>query len=390
MQDIKSQFLLDPNITYLNFGSFGACPLPVFNDYQKWQRELEFSPVQFITNKGLQYLQQSREALGNFIGCHADDVVLVTNPSYATNIIAKSFALQKHDEVLSTNIEYGACTRTWKYYCQKASAKFVEQKIDLPIISKEHFLENFFKGITSKTKLIFISHITSATGLVLPIKEICAYARKNNILTFIDGAHAPGHIDLDIETLGADIYTGACHKWMMTAKGSSFLFVKKSLQHLFDPLTISWGYNAIQPSNSQFLDYHQMQGTRDFSAFLTVPAAIEFMNAYNWQAVRKNCQNIVLQNANRFCELLNATAISPITQDFIGQMFSIPIKTNNPTALKKILFENYKIEIPVMPDNDSIYLRFSVQAFNNQQDLDLLYEAVSNILIKHADILQKW
>ncbi len=390
MKNLKAQFLLDPNITYLNFGSFGACPLPVFNNYQSWQRELEYSPVQFITNNGLRYLQQSREALGNFVGCQADDVVLVTNPSYATNIIAKSFALQKDDEVLSTNIEYGACVRAWKYYCQKASAKFVEQKIDLPIQSKEHFLENFFKGITTKTKLIFISHITSATGLILPVKEICEYATQNNILTFVDGAHAPGHIDLDIEALGADIYTGACHKWMMTAKGSSFLYVKKSLQHLYDPLTISWGYNAIQPSNSQFLDYHQMQGTRDFSAFLTIPAAIQFMHENDWQTVRKNCQNIVLQNAKRFCELLNATALSPITEDFIGQMFSIPIKTYNPIALKKILFEKYKIEIPIMPENDSIYLRYSIQGLDCQEDLDLLYKSVSNILVNHADLLQKW
>jgi isopenicillin-N epimerase len=387
MNNITSQFLLDHNITFLNFGSFGASPKSVFDNYQKWQRELEYNPVQFITVNGIKYLQQSREALGNFIGCHADDVVMVTNPSYAVNIIAKSLKLQAGDEVLATNLGYGACDRTWKYCCNKAGAKYVQQKINLPIASKESFLQDFFGGINEKTKLIFVDHITSATGLILPVQEICDYANGKGILVFIDGAHAPGQIDVNLQTLNVDIYTGACHKWMMTAKGSSFLYVKKELQHLFDPLVVSWGYDAIYPSHSQFLDYHQMQGTRDFSAFLTIPTSIQFMQENNWEAIRVACNDIVMRNAKRFCDLLHTNPISPITKDFIGQMFSIPINSNDPLALKALLFNKYKIEVPVMPHNDMLFIRYSIQAFNTQEDLDVLYEALKDIMVTEPSLL---
>jgi isopenicillin-N epimerase len=387
MNNIKSEFLLDPAITFLNFGSFGASPKVVFDDYQKWQRELEFNPVQFITVNGIKYLQHSREALGKFIGCHADDVVMVTNPSYAVNIVAKSMNLQLGDEVLATNLGYGACDRTWKYYCHKAGAKYVQQKINLPIASKESFLQDFFAGVNEKTKLFFVDHITSATGLILPVQEICDYANEKGILIFIDGAHAPGQINVNLQTLNADMYTGACHKWMMTAKGSSFLYVKKELQYFFDPLVVSWGYDAIYPSHSQFLDYHQMQGTRDFSAFLTIPAAIQFMQENNWEDRRAACNNMVMHNAKRFCDLLNTLPISPTTKDFIGQMFSIPINSNDPLALKALLFNKYKIEVPVMPHNDLLFIRYSTQAFNTQEDLDVLYEALKDIMVTEPSLL---
>jgi isopenicillin-N epimerase len=387
MNSIKSQFLLDPNITFLNFGSFGASPKPIFDDYQKWQRELEYNPVQFITVNNLKYLQDSREALGSFIGCNADDIVMLTNPSYAVNIIAKSLKLQAGDEVLSTNLGYGACDRTWKYYCNKVGAKYVQQKITLPIANKESFLHDFFAGVNEKTKLIFVDHITSATGLILPVQEICDYANEKGILIFIDGAHAPGQLELNLKKLKADIYTGACHKWMMTSKGSSFLYVKKELQNLFDPLVVSWGYDAIYPSHSQFLDYHQMQGTRDFSAFLTIPTAIKFMQENNWEKKRAVCKELVLQNAKRFCDLLNTNPISPITKDFIGQMFSFPINSNDPLALKALLFNKYKIEVPVMPHNDQLFIRYSIQAFNTYDDLNLLYETLQEIMTIEKKLL---
>ena len=380
MSNIKSQFLLRDDVTFLNFGSFGACPKPIFERYQQYQLELEQEPVQFITVTGLQYLKQSREALAAYINCPADDVVYVTNPSYAVNIIAKSFNLQKDDEILTTNLEYGACDRAWNYYCKKVGAKYIRQPITLPIPSKEDLINEFFKGLTSRTKLVFISHLTSSTGLRMPVEEICAIAKQKDILTFVDGAHAPGQLPLNLQTLQADIYTGACHKWMMTPKGSSFLYVKNEHQHLFDPLIVSWGYQSTAPSQSQFLDYHQMQGTRDFSAFLCIPNAIEFMQQNNWSAVSKTCKEMVQQNAPRFCKLLKATPTAPITDDFICQLYSTPIKTKQPLELHRHFFNQYKIEVPVMPHGDNVFLRYSIQAFNTQNDLDKLYNAVEDII----------
>jgi isopenicillin-N epimerase len=390
MQDtnaLHSLFLLDKEIAYLNFGSFGATPKPIFEDYQKWQLELEREPAQFITVNGIVYIKQAREALGKYINCQADDIVFTTNPSYAVNIIAKSLDLKPGDEILTTDLEYGACDRTWEYYCEQKGAKYVRQHISLPLTSKQQFIDEFFKGLTAKTRLIFISHITSTTALKFPVDEICDIAKQKGLITFVDGAHAPGHIPLDLQKLKADIYTGACHKWMMTPKGCSFLYVKKEYQDQFDPLIISWGFKSTMPSHSKFQDYHQMQGTRDFSAFLTIPKAIEFMKEHNWWEVSKQCHQLVMANAPRFCELLGSKPLAPLTSEFMGQMFSIPIKTNDPIKLQRHLFTEYKIEIPVMVHGADTYLRYSINAFNTQNDLDRLYNAVKDIKQK-TNLLQ--
>ncbi|HSQ44745.1 MAG TPA: aminotransferase class V-fold PLP-dependent enzyme [Ginsengibacter sp.] len=376
----KSQFLIKEGITYLNFGAFGACARPVFERYQQYQLELEQEPTQFITVNGLKYLKQSREALAAFLNCNADDVVYVTNPSYGVNIVAKSFPLKEGDEVLTSNLEYGACDRTWSYYCEKKGAKYVKQKIKFPLQSKEDFIEQFFKGLTSKTRIVFLSHITSSTGLRLPVEEVCSIAKQKGLLTFIDGAHAPGQLPINLHTLNADFYTGACHKWMLTPKGSSFLYVKKEFQNLCDPLLISWGYKSAHPSESQFLDYHQLQGTRDFSAFLTIPAAINFMNENNWSDVAQKCRMVTMSNADRFRDLLKTEPIHNNEEDFIFQLCSTLIKTKEPEQLHQLLFDKYNIEIPVMQHEQMTLLRYSIQAFNDQEDLDLLFNALEDII----------
>ncbi|MEO6289564.1 MAG: aminotransferase class V-fold PLP-dependent enzyme [Ginsengibacter sp.] len=341
---------------------------------------MEIEPVQFMTVNGPGYLKASREALAKYIHCNADDVVYVTNPSYGINIIAKSFQLNAGDEILSTNLEYGALDRTWNYYCKQAGAKYVRAEISLPLVSKEQFIADFFSGVTNKTKAIFISHITSATALIFPVKEICEMAKSKGLFTIVDGAHVPGHISLDIAELDPDVYTGACHKWMCAPKGCSFLYVKKEWQNLFDPLLISWGYDSLKPSDSQFLDYHELQGTRDYSAFLSVPKTIEFLQENDWLAVAANCRQLAHTNYMRFCNLLNTQPLCPVTDEFLGQMCSIPITTSQPEKLQKLLFEKHRIEVPVMKQGALNFIRYSIQAFNSQEDLDALYTALNEII----------
>jgi isopenicillin-N epimerase len=377
---MKNLFQLNPEITYLAFGSFGACPKTIFEDYLNWQRKLEWEPVQFVAMDANENLKVAREALAAYINCQADDLVYVSNPSYGMNIIAKSLKLNAGDEILSTNLEYGAMDRTWSYYCGAKGAKYVMQEITLPIISKETFLEQFWKGYSPKTKAIFISQITSSTGLILPVHEICERAKELGLMTIVDGAHVPGHIPLDLQTLKADIYTGACHKWMMTPKGSSFLYVTKELQHLFDPLMISWGFESAAPSHSQFLDYHQLQGTRDISPFLTIPKAIEFMKEHDWVKVGESCRDLVKNNAQTLCSILGTEPLSPITDEFLGQMLSVRIQTDEPEKLQKLLYTEHKIEIPIMRHRDMKLIRYSIQAFNTQADLDRLFNVLETIL----------
>ena len=379
MEDINSLFHLNPEITHLNHGSFGACPKPIFDDYQKWQLELEQDAMNFFIHTGPKYLKQAREALGNFINCNGDDVVFTTNPSYAINIIAKSLQLQAGDEILATDIEYGAMDRTWNYYCKKSRAKFIRQHISLPISSTEQVVEDFFKGLTPNTKAIFISHLTSSTALKLPVAAICKRAKEYGLLTIVDGAHIPGQLELDLQQLDADIYTGACHKWLLTPKGCSFLYVRKELQERFDPLIISWGYESEHPSDSLFLDYHEYQGTRDFSAFLTVPKAIQFRVEHNWAKVSESCVKLVLDNYADVCGLFGSEPICPENTTYLGQMCSIPVQTTDPIQLQFKLFEKYKIQTPIFVQDEQTYLRFSINGYNSQDDIDKLKNAIVKI-----------
>lgn len=383
-----SQFLLDSNITFLNHGSFGACPQPVFAEYQRFQRELESDPVHFIQKKLPVYLKQAKAPLAEFIGCNPKDFFFVPNPTVAINTVMRSLQLQPGDEILATNHEYGAMDRTWHFYCKKSGAKYVRQPITLPVVSKEQMIAEFWKGYTSKTKVIFLNHISSSTALIFPVKEICDKAQELGLITIVDGAHVPGHIDLDLADLNPDFYTGTLHKWMLAPKGSSFLYVKKEFQDDIDPLVVSWGYESLAPGESRFLDYHEYQGTNDHSAFLCTPTVINFLKENDWKTKSEACKQIVFKNYQRFCDLLQTQPIAPITSEFLGQMASIPVKTSKPAELKDLLYDQYKIQIPVMPLNDKVYLRYSINAYNTQEDLEVLYRALEDIL-KTTDLIAR-
>jgi isopenicillin-N epimerase len=384
---MKSQFLLDNNITFLNHGSFGACPKPVFEEFQRLQLELEQEPVHFIQKKLPVYLKEAKKPLAKFIGCDSEDFFFTPNPTFAVNTIMRSLNLQKDDEILTTNHEYGAMDRTWNFYCKNSGAKYIRQEISLPIVSKEQIIEEFWKGYNSNTKVIFLNQISSSTALIFPVKEICDKAQQLGLITIVDGAHVPGHIDLNISELNPDFYTGTLHKWMLAPKGSSFLYVKKEFQADIDPLVVSWGYESLAPSESQFLDYHEYQGTNDHSAYLCTPKVIEFLEQNNWKEKSKACKKIVLDNYQRFCDLVGTKPICPISEEFLGQMASIPIRTEKSMELKDLLYSKYKIQIPIMPLNGKIYMRYSINVYNSQEDLDILYRAITDI-IESTDLIK--
>lgn len=384
---MKTHFLLDPAITFLNHGSFGACPKPIFENYQSFQREMESDPVYFIQKKYQIHLAAAKNALAKFVHCEANDFIFTPNPTVAINTIMRNLNLKAGDEILSTNHEYGAMDRTWHFYCKNSGVKYVRQSISLPIISKEQILEEFWSGLTDKTKVIFLNQISSTTALIFPVKEICDKARALGITTIIDGAHVPGHIDLNISEMNPDYYTGTLHKWMLAPKGSSFLYVKKDFQNQIDPLVVSWGYESLMPGESQFLDYHEYQGTNDNSAFLCTPAVIDFLQENNWKQKSAEAKALVLKNYPRFCDLLNSKPIAPLSTEFLGQMASVPIQTTKPQELKDLLYDKYKIQVPIMLLNDKVYLRYSINAYNSQADLDVLYKALENI-IQTTDLIQ--
>ena len=375
---MKELYHLDPSITFLNHGSFGACPKPVFEVYQNWQRKLEQQPVEFMAIKVYDFLEEARHALGDYVGCHGDDLIFVTNPTTAVNTVIRSLDLGLDDEVLMTDMEYGSLVRTWEHYAQDKGFSIVQQPTSIPLTTHEDYIEHFWEAVTERTKIIYLSEITSSTGLILPVAAICKKAKEAGIMTIVDGAHVPAHIPLNIAEMDPDVYVGACHKWLSAPKGSSFLYVKKSLQETIEPLIISWG-SEVDPSPSPFIYESQYQGTWDPSAFLTVPAAIQFQQEHDWNSVRKRSRALNRETRGRIYEIIDSEPICPNTEEWLGQMVSIITNIENGLDFKRRLMDEYKIEIPVFPWGDKILFRTSFNAYNDENDADRLIEVLGKL-----------
>ena len=375
---MKNLFLLDPNITYLNHGSYGSCPSSVFNDYQKLQKRLEQQPVQFMTKYLWKYLKESRDTLGTFLNCDGDDLLLFANPTTAINNVIENLNLNKGDEVLMTQHEYGALVRAWSRSSKRNNFSIVQQPVKVPVSSKKNFIKQFLAGITVNTKVVFISQITSQTGLIFPIEEICEYATKKGIVTIVDGAHVPGHIDLNISNLECDFYTGTCHKWLCAPKGSSFLYVRKSFQANIKPQVVSWGEEGDDPGPSQFQMDFQWQGTKDMSSFLSIPSAIHFIESNNWKEYHKISKELILEVSE---DLKNLFGTNPLfkSEDWVGQMVSHPLPSNTPENLKEMLWEKFLIEVPVFEWKKQKYIRVSAHFYNDRNDMKTLINALKII-----------
>lgn len=382
MDNLKAQFLLDPEVIFLNHGSFGATPRPVFDTYQHWQRRLERQPVQFLVEELPGYLAEARQALANYINAGRDDVVYVPNATFALNVIARSLDLGSGDEVLTSNHEYGACDNVWQFLSRKRGFSVLQHPINFPVESQEAIVDEFWQGVTDQTRVIFLSHITSSTALRLPIEAICRRAIRSGILTVIDGAHAPGQIPLDMERIGADFYFGNAHKWICGPKGAGFLHTRPEVQKLIEPLVVGWGWGEHRTLSfgSDYLDYLQWLGTNDLSAYLAVPAAIAFQAAHDWPAVRQQCHQLLQETLVRINEL---TGLAPCYPDdgFYAQMAVARLpQIDDLSHFKRRLYADFRIEIPCTQWQNQQFIRVSIQGYNSQQDVDALISALRTLL----------
>ena len=383
---MKEYFLLDPNIIFLNHGSFGATPRPVLEAYQSWQTRLERQPVQFIVREMLAELKGARQTLGSYLNADADDVVFVPNATFGVNIIARSLSLNPGDEVLTTDHEYGACENVWKFVGSKNGAKLVKQSIPLPLASPMEVAEQFWRGVTPRTKAVFISHISSPTAVRLPVDIICKQARQAGILTVIDGAHAPGQIPLDIKAIDPDFYIGNCHKWMLSPKGAGFLYTRRELQCLVEPLIVSWGWGEDSPftSGSKYLDYLEYTGTYDPSAYLSVPAAIQFLEEHNWPEVQRVCQQILAECLQEINDLTGLNSVyTPEAEPFVQMAAARLPQLRDIVKFQAELLGQYRIEIPCIEWNGQHFIRISVQGYNTREDVDALVEVLGELLPQH-------
>ncbi|HWU18188.1 MAG TPA: aminotransferase class V-fold PLP-dependent enzyme [Devosia sp.] len=386
-ENLARQFLLREDVVFLNHGSFGACPRPVFETYQHWQLELERQPVEFLGRNLVETMRQPRIALAAELGTSPENLVGLTNATTGLNIVAQSLDLKPGDQILTTDHEYSALEKTWAYVARRTGAEIVVVKVPMPLLTEAQFTDTIIAGMTERTKVLFLSHITSPTALLFPIARSIAEARKRGIWSVIDGAHTPGHITLDLDAIGADFYSGNCHKWLMTPKGSAFLHARPEVQNLLNPLVIShgWTIDSKAPGakgafgNSPFIDGIEMQGTRDPAPWLTVPAALDFRRENDWTSVAAHCQQLAQDTARRLGEL---TGLAPLSApEFCApQMVAMPLPECDVTAVKDALLDKYNIEIPVFKWQDTCIARLSVQGYNSRPQMDLLITALTDLL----------
>ncbi len=366
--ELRREFLLDPEVAFLNHGSFGACPRPVFERYQAWQRELELEPVDFLARRLPGLLDEARAALADYLRCADRDLAFVQNATTGVNLAARSLDLRPGDEILATDLEYGACDLAWDQVCGRTEAHYVRAPIPLPLRDPGELADALFASASERTRAVYLSHVTSETALVLPVETVVARARELGLLTIVDGAHAPAQVPLDLAELGADFYSGNCHKWLCGPKGAGFLHVRPEHQERVDPAIVSWGYTEGRTFSQRI----EIQGTRDPAAWLAVPDAIRFQAERDWDSISEGCRRLIREARRDLCELLETEPLAPDTM--LAQMAAVRLPRPAPD-LSDRLFSRHRVEIPVGGAENDL-LRLSVAAYTTRDEIDRLLAAL--------------
>ncbi|WP_037076987.1 aminotransferase class V-fold PLP-dependent enzyme [Pseudonocardia spinosispora] len=351
-------FLLDPDLTHLNHGAFGACPRPVFDVYQRWQRELERSPSGMFDRLDDE-LAVVRRALAAYLGAQPEGIALVLNATVALNTVLRSLRIGPGDELLTTEHEYGAIRNALSFVAGRTGARVV--------VARGTTAEEIWAGATARTRALVVSHISSPTALLLPVERLCALARDAGVLSVVDGAHGPGQLDLDLDALGADVYVGNCHKWLCAPKAAAFLHTRREVRPLLDPLAAGWGWGetAYEPSQD-------WRSARDPSAYLSVPAAIDFVTAHGRQA---ECRDL-LRGART---LMADAGFAPFADEQPIQMAYFLLPACDPAAVTRLLRSEFAIDAPVRAWNTQPMVRISIAPYVRLDDIQRLAEALTTI-----------
>lgn len=391
MTDLAGLWALDPKVVFLNHGSFGACPREVLAHQAALRSEMEAEPVRFLSRELDERLDAARAALAGFLGADADDLAFVTNATSGVNAVVRSLAFAAGDELLTTDHAYNACRNALDFAAARSGARVVVAAVPFPVASPDAVLEAVLARVTPRTRLALLDHVTSPTGLVLPIERLIAALAARDIEVLVDGAHAPGMVPLNLATLGATYYSGNCHKWLCAPKGSAFLWVRRDRQADVRPLTISHGANMPRPGRSRFRVEFDWTGTSDPTAWMTVPRAIAYVGALlpgGWPAVMARNRALAVEARRRVCAAAGTPA--PCPDAMLGSLASV-VLPDGPTAeigwrrpdpLQRRLFEAWGIEVPVMswPAPPRRLVRVSAQLYNTGDDFARLADALGKEL----------
>jgi isopenicillin-N epimerase len=362
----RDEWLLDPDVAFLNHGSFGATPRTVLAEQERWRALMERHPTHFMSEELPPALRAAAGRLAAFVGARTDDLVFVENATAACNAVLRSLHLRPGDEILVTDHGYPAVRKAAEYVAARAGARVVEAAVPFPLHNASQVVAAVSARLNSRTRLAIFDHITSPTAVIFPARELTALCRAAGVPVLIDGAHAPGMLSLDVPSIGADWYTGNCHKWLMAPKGSAFLWVTPERQADTHPLVISHGYGH------GFTAEFDWVGTRDPSAWLSVPAAIDFHERLGGALLRERNIGMAREQATLLARTWQTERGTP--DALTGSMAAVRLPlTEAATAeralgLRRKLFDEHRIEAPVMVFADALWVRVSAHAYNRPAD----------------------
>jgi len=378
-------------VTFLNHGSFGACPRPVLNAQARLREQLEREPVRFFMREFEALLDDARNQVAEFVGAEPEQLVFVQNATTGVNSVLRSLQFESGEELLTTDHEYNACRNALDFIAERTGAQVVVAKIPFPIDSPEQVVEAVMEQVTPKTRLALIDHVTSQTGLVFPIQQLAHQLAERNVETLIDGAHAPGMLPLNLKEIGATYYTGNCHKWLCAPKGAAFLYVRSDRHAAIRPLTISHGANSPRTQRSRIQLEFDWTGTDDPTAYLCVPEAIRFMGSLlpgGWSELMARNRDMVLTARQMLCEALGVLPACP--PEMIGSIAVVPMPVHAPDSietklippLQNALFERFGIEVPVIYRTAAPkqLIRISAQMYNTREQYEYLARALIELL----------
>lgn len=396
-----SDWTLDPAVTFLNHGSFGACPTPVLAAQRAWQDRLEADPVDFLGRQLEGLVDAARSEVAAFVGADPDDLAFVPNATVGISTVLRSLRFRPGDEILVDTHEYNAARNAVTFAADRDGARVVVAEIPFPIRDRGQVTEAILACVTPHTKLALISHVTSPTALIFPIAELVSELGERGIDTLVDGAHAPGMVALDVDAIGAAYYTGNCHKWLCGPKGTAFLHVRRDRQKDLRPLAISHGANSLRTDRSPFRLEFDWTGTADPSGYLALPTAIRFMGSLlpgGWTELMATNRGLALAARDLLCE---AFAVDPpAPDDMLGSMVTVPLPRPGPASslpgdasIGEALFKSFRIEVPIieipapvdgaLEAGDAVperFVRISAQRYNTLDQYARLADALCEIL----------
>ena len=380
--NLISEWMLEPGVDFLNHGSFGAVPRAVFEEQTAWRRRIEAAPVEVIARRRLALIDEAKQPVGRWLGMRSGDFGLVTNATEGVNAVLHSLRFGPADELLTTNHVYNAVRQAMKFTCARSGAGYREVELPLPVRSPHDIFNGVISGLSDRTKLLVIDHVTSPSALVFPVERITAACAARGVDVLVDGAHAPGMIPLDVENIGAAYYAGNLHKWALAPRGAAFLWVRPDRQDLIHPAVISHHYGE------GFCREFSWQGTRDLSAWLAVPRALRFLEELGVHAVREHNHAMAAWAQRLLCDRLRIQRpLSPLDGSMLGSMAAVPLPdrlAGLPDAelegLQQRLYSEHRLEVPLMRLGKSLLLRVSCQAYNAPRQYERVAEVFSGLV----------